>query len=246
MAARSGTGRSPTSSSSQTREMMGWPSYEDIEPKSAEWKEEKTAHILIVHLPDFVKEQIRVTYDDNSRSFNVQGARSLGNNRFGRLNKDFTVPDSCKMKDMQGRFQDEVLTITIPKQYVSPFFDHKESTTSAQSPPENAPIVTHKPPARQSDHEKSEYRKREPSGKSLDDDSDVAGFAGKGMMRPKNPDFIKPKAGEIKSGVVHNAKKKVGEAEKGLIANVGVAALVLVSFGAYVGYNFACSRSAKD
>ncbi|XP_030551105.1 inactive protein RESTRICTED TEV MOVEMENT 2-like [Rhodamnia argentea] len=228
MAARSGTGRSPTSSSSR-------PSYEDIEPKSAEWKEEKSAHILNVHLPGFVKEQIRVTYDDSSRSFNVQGDRPLGDNRFGRLNKDFAIPDNCKMKDMEGKFQDEVLTITIPKEYVSPFFGPKEATTSAQSAPENAPSVTHKPPAI-SEPPKVPPSVPPPNGKSLEPNRRKE-TTGKEMKSANDTDDAKKN--KTREG-------KVGEPEKQLLVNVSVAALVLVALGAYVGYNFACPRSAKD
>lgn len=257
----------------------------------------------------FVKEQIRVTYNDDSRSLNVQGDRPLGYNHFSHLNVDFTVPDNCKMKDMQGKFQDEVLTITIPKEYVSQSFVPKETTTSAQSPPEKPPSIAQKPPViseppkvppqmpppgtafssatkkpeRQSDFEKLKSPNGEPTGKSLDrkaaerpgekvpgkgketldvpstslekemkraNDTDVAGFDGKEMRRPKKPDLIKSKAGESRSGADDARKKKryakAGEAEKQLLVNVGVAALVLVAFGAYVGYNFACLRSAME
>ncbi|KAI6670029.1 hypothetical protein NL676_004914 [Syzygium grande] len=269
--------------------MKGQPSYEDVEPKSAEWKEEKTAHILKVHLPGFVKEQIRVTYDENSRSFNVQGDHPLGNNRFGHLNVDFTVPDNCKMKDMQGKFQDEVLTITIPKEYVSQFFVPKETTTSAQSPPEKPPSIAQKPPViseppkvppqmpppetafssatkkpeRQPDFEKLTSPNGEPTGKSLDrkaaerpgekvpgngkETSDVPSTSLEKEMKRANDTDV---AGESKSGADDARKKKrdakAGEAEKQLLVNVCVTALVLVAFGAYVGYNFACLRSARE
>ncbi|KAL3718123.1 hypothetical protein ACJRO7_003284 [Eucalyptus globulus] len=269
MAMRSGAPRPPTSSSPRPQEMTR-PRYEDIQPKSEEWREEKAAHVLDVHLPGFVKEQIRVTLGDNSLSFNVRGERPLGDNRIGRLNMDYIIPDNSKMKEMEGRFQDEVLTITIPKEYVSPFFVPKENGAGAQTSPEKAPSTAQKPPVisepprvtappetplssttkqpeRRSDYEKLES----PKGTSWEremkraNDTDVAGFDGKEVSRHEKSDSDKSKAGESRSGADDAGKTKrdgnLGEAEKQLLLNMGLAALTLVALGAYVGYNFALS-----
>lgn len=273
MAMRSGAPRPPTSSSPRPQEMTR-PRYEDIQPKSAEWREEKAAHVLDVHLPGFVKEKIQVTLNDNSRSFNVRGERPLGDNRIGRLNMDYIIPDNSKMKDMEGRFQNEVLTITIPKEYVSPFFVPKENVAGAQTSPEKAPSTAQKPPVisepprvtapqmpppetplssttkqpeRRSDYEKLES----PKGTSWEremkraNDTDVAGFDGKEVSRHKKSDSDKSKAGESRSDADDAGKTKrdgnLGEAEKQLLLNMGLAALTLVALGAYVGYNFALS-----
>ncbi|KAF7849422.1 hypothetical protein BT93_L0806 [Corymbia citriodora subsp. variegata] len=247
MAARSGAGRPATSSSSRPREMTGRPSYENIEPKSVDWREEKEAHILNVHLPGFLKEQIRVTYDENSRTFNVQGDCPLENNRIGRLNVDFAFPDNCKMKEMQGKFQDEMLTITIPKDYISPFFIPKE--TSTKGLPTGKPLDLK---AAERPGEKIPGKGKETSDvlstsweKEMKraNDTYLAGFDGKEVRQPKKSDLAKSKAGESKSGA-DDARKtmrdgKMVEAEKQLLVNVGVAALVLVALGAYVGYNYA-------
>lgn len=100
--------------------------YEDFEPKF-EWREEPTANFLSVSLPGFVKEQIKVTYNERPRTVKVRGERPLGTNKFSRFSKDFSVPENCKPGEIRGKFERGTLVLTLPKK------------TITQVPPEEAP-----------------------------------------------------------------------------------------------------------
>ncbi|GLT75809.1 hypothetical protein SLA2020_475060 [Shorea laevis] len=91
---------------------------EDFQPKSEE--KDEGAHLLLVYLPGFTKDQIQVTYEHPMRSVRVQGERSLGNNKWSRFNRTFPVSQNCIAEGIHGVFQDGILTITIRKQTTSP------------------------------------------------------------------------------------------------------------------------------
>lgn len=105
---------------------MGIPVYEDFEPRF-EWQEEPTANFLSISLPGFVKEQVRVTYNERLRTVRVSGERPLEANRFSRFSKDFEVPENCKPGEIRGKFDGGALVLTLPKK------------TITQVPPKAAP-----------------------------------------------------------------------------------------------------------
>ncbi|KAF2284093.1 hypothetical protein P3X46_012841 [Hevea brasiliensis] len=88
--------------------------YEDFQPKS-ELKEEGGANILVVHLPGFQKEQINISYVHSSRLIRVIGERLIVGNKWSRFNQAFSVPQNCDVQKIQAKFQNGVLTITMPK-----------------------------------------------------------------------------------------------------------------------------------
>ncbi|XVF66970.1 hypothetical protein PTKIN_Ptkin10aG0082600 [Pterospermum kingtungense] len=67
--------------------------YEDSRPH-CERKEEQGANILLIHLPGFAKEQIKVTYMDSSRTIKVQGEGAVDKNGRSRFNQAFPVPQN--------------------------------------------------------------------------------------------------------------------------------------------------------
>lgn len=88
--------------------------YEDCQPKS-EWKEEEGENVLRIHLPDFLKEQLKITYVHSSRIVRVTGERPLSYNKWSRFNQTFPVPQNCEVNKIQGKFHDGILSITMPK-----------------------------------------------------------------------------------------------------------------------------------
>ncbi|KAI3419924.1 SHSP domain-containing protein [Psidium guajava] len=110
----------------RTPQVTGRPVYEDFQP-AFEWREEPTANFLSASLPGFVKEQIKVTYDERRRTMKVRGERPLGTNKFSRFSKDFRVPENCKPGEIRGKLERGTLVLTLPKK------------TITQVPPEEAP-----------------------------------------------------------------------------------------------------------
>ncbi|KAK8627152.1 hypothetical protein V6N13_134774 [Hibiscus sabdariffa] len=92
--------------------------YKDFQPR-IDRKEEQGANILVIHLPDFPKEQINVTYVDATRSIKVQAEKALEKNTRSRINQAFPVPENCIIEKIQGSLKNGLLTITMPKRTVT-------------------------------------------------------------------------------------------------------------------------------
>ncbi|XVE66313.1 hypothetical protein DITRI_Ditri08aG0070700 [Diplodiscus trichospermus] len=103
-------GRSSTNVSSSA--------YQDFQPQ-CEHKEEQGANILLVHLPGFRKEQVRVTYVDSSRTIKVHGEGAVEKNRRSGFNQAFPVPQNCIVDKIHASFKNGVLTITMPKRTIT-------------------------------------------------------------------------------------------------------------------------------
>ncbi|GMJ13013.1 hypothetical protein HRI_004970500 [Hibiscus trionum] len=92
--------------------------YKDFQPQ-IDRKEEHGANILVIHLPDFPKEQINVTYVDATRSIKVQAEKAVEKNTRSRINQSFPVPENCIVEKIQGSLRNGVLTITMPRRTVT-------------------------------------------------------------------------------------------------------------------------------
>ncbi|KAF9676504.1 hypothetical protein SADUNF_Sadunf08G0008800 [Salix dunnii] len=86
----------------------------NFQPKT-EWKEEDAALLLLVYLPGFLREQVRVTADEMIRYIRVYGERILPNNIRNRFNTAYSVPKNCDLSQMKAEFANGILTIRIPK-----------------------------------------------------------------------------------------------------------------------------------
>ncbi|XP_022762171.1 inactive protein RESTRICTED TEV MOVEMENT 2-like [Durio zibethinus] len=111
--------------------------YEDFQPQ-VERKEEQGANILLIHLPGFPKEQIRITYVESYRTIKVQGERALEKNRRSRLNQSFPVPQNCIIEKILGSFRNGVLTVTMPKQTIAHVGSIKDANTTKETTPSKA------------------------------------------------------------------------------------------------------------
>ncbi|PNT18504.1 hypothetical protein POPTR_010G245500v4 [Populus trichocarpa] len=106
--------------------------YEDFQPKY-EWKEEEGASVLLIHLPDFLKEQLSITYVCSSRVVRVTGEKPLAYKRFDQT---FPAPENCEVNKIQGMFQNGILFITIPKATNrQPHSEEEEKVTKEASLP---------------------------------------------------------------------------------------------------------------
>ncbi|KAK9901760.1 hypothetical protein M0R45_002031 [Rubus argutus] len=89
------------------------PSFEDFQPQF-ELKEEHEAHIIHVHIPGFLKEQVRITFVHSPAPgvVRVHGQRPLGNNKWSRFDQTFPLPQNCDSSKIHGKFHNGILTIS--------------------------------------------------------------------------------------------------------------------------------------
>ncbi|KAG7948997.1 hypothetical protein I3843_13G038100 [Carya illinoinensis] len=105
----------------------------DFQPRS-ERKEEAAENIIIVHLPGFTKQRIKVTYVNRSRTVTARGEQPVVNDRWSRFNLSFPVPNNCDTDKIRAKFQHGVLSITIPKKIVARVGPAEEAKTTQKTP----------------------------------------------------------------------------------------------------------------
>ncbi|ONK74273.1 uncharacterized protein A4U43_C03F4560 [Asparagus officinalis] len=88
-------------------------SYDDFIP-SSHWITEEGLDTLIIELPGFKKEHLRIQLD-NFGNLRTSGERPIDGNRWKRFRKEFRVPDNCNASEIRAKFESGLLTITLPK-----------------------------------------------------------------------------------------------------------------------------------
>ncbi|KAG0483105.1 hypothetical protein HPP92_011189 [Vanilla planifolia] len=89
------------------------PVYEEFQPFS-EWAQDPANYILLVQLPGFRKEDVKVLVDNTGR-LTIRGTKQLRDNRFARFEKSFTLPTNSNVEKTSGKFEDACLSLFIPK-----------------------------------------------------------------------------------------------------------------------------------
>ncbi|KAK4739032.1 hypothetical protein R3W88_002729 [Solanum pinnatisectum] len=110
------------------------PVYEDFRPVYERHQDEE-AEKLIIYLPGFMKESIRVS-TEGKNTVRVRGERFIGGNTWHRFQEDFQAPDDCNMRGIHAKFENGILIITMPWQTPKQLLDEH----TKQSPP----IIPHK------------------------------------------------------------------------------------------------------
>uniref|UniRef100_A0A1J3IWP9 Inactive protein RESTRICTED TEV MOVEMENT 2 n=1 Tax=Noccaea caerulescens TaxID=107243 RepID=A0A1J3IWP9_NOCCA len=67
----------------------------------------------------FTKEKIKVTFVHTSKMIRVTGERALTDRRWNRFSEVFTAPHNFLVDKIHGRFKNNVLTITMPKETIT-------------------------------------------------------------------------------------------------------------------------------
>nr|GMD01330.1 inactive protein RESTRICTED TEV MOVEMENT 2-like [Ipomoea batatas]GMD19363.1 inactive protein RESTRICTED TEV MOVEMENT 2-like [Ipomoea batatas]GME17547.1 inactive protein RESTRICTED TEV MOVEMENT 2-like [Ipomoea batatas] len=128
------------------------PVYETFTPVFQRQQDEE-AEKLIIYLPGFSKENIKVSTEGKT-TLKVRGERLIGNNKWNRFLEEFQAPEDCNMRGIHARFDNGILTITmpIPKKIPPPVTPNtqQEETTTLQKQPYIPPFLRtkdeHPPP----------------------------------------------------------------------------------------------------
>ncbi|KAJ4749827.1 hypothetical protein LUZ62_033610 [Rhynchospora pubera] len=87
--------------------------FEDFEPVT-ELQEVHDKFIFLVNLPGFRKEDFRVQVDALGK-LSVKGQKKIDDNRCKRFNSVFQLPPDSDIEKIRGKFEGDVLTLTLPK-----------------------------------------------------------------------------------------------------------------------------------
>lgn len=100
---------------------------EEFKPDS-QWIEDPSNRYLLVQLPGYKREDLRVQLDGAGKLL-IKGSRQVSENRYHDVNQSFDVPKDTIIEKISGRFEDECLTLTMPKRVV----EKQEATQKAIS-----------------------------------------------------------------------------------------------------------------
>ncbi|KAF0923771.1 hypothetical protein E2562_006729 [Oryza meyeriana var. granulata] len=90
--------------------------------------------------PSFSWEEIRVLVDNHGH-LRTRGERPVGGNRWSLFQKDFQLPADCNVDGIRAKFENETLTITLPKKNPSPVKPSVQSPSPVQPEPPRGPPV---------------------------------------------------------------------------------------------------------
>ncbi|XP_057505987.1 18.1 kDa class I heat shock protein-like [Actinidia eriantha] len=114
------------------------PSYDDFEPFCS-WKREEGKEILVVHVPEFKVEQMKVQTSNRHR-LRITGERPLDNTKRSRFTKEIKIPKDCNANEVTAKFTKAgLLCIVMPKKIASEEPKQDQSTPGQQ--PQGKPNV---------------------------------------------------------------------------------------------------------
>ncbi|XP_073151357.1 uncharacterized protein [Henckelia pumila] len=147
----SGTGKPPSRSAGVR------PVFEDFKPIS-EWEQDDESHFLVIYLPGFMKEQIKVRTEGRN-IIQVRGERLVAGNKWSRFLEDFQIPENCEINSIRAKHEGGNLTITVPKKNID------KGTMSPKKPQETfSPKTTSIDTTLQKDHDKVLPQNSSPTG----------------------------------------------------------------------------------
>ncbi|KAK9054273.1 hypothetical protein SSX86_025351 [Deinandra increscens subsp. villosa] len=110
--------------------------YDKFKPMS-EWRQEDDYDTLLLYLPGFQKEYIKVTTED-SNIVRVRGERLVSENKWSRFQEDYRVPENCEMRGIRAKLDGGILTITMPRKTTNvppPLLPPPPTTTTTRAAP---------------------------------------------------------------------------------------------------------------
>ncbi|ONK59361.1 uncharacterized protein A4U43_C08F5650 [Asparagus officinalis] len=87
---------------------------EDFAPL-VEWTQDLSNHVLLIHLPGFKKEDIRVHVENYGR-IQVKGKKHVIVSKYVNLDQSFIVPQDVVHEKIFTRLEDGILFLIMPKE----------------------------------------------------------------------------------------------------------------------------------
>ncbi|KAK9668578.1 hypothetical protein RND81_13G069600 [Saponaria officinalis] len=217
-----------------------------FEPHS-ELKNEEGTETLVLHIPDFKKDQLRVQVN-NLGVLKVSGEKPLGEDgkRKTKFLKETKIPQGCDINDIRAKFTGGKLHVTMPIKAPT-VLENQEEQPAATPMTALQSEVTQNPTANASVSDEQKLKasssgniKNPTFNASVSDEHKVkASSSGNGTMgTTTSKDESKDNMFGIGDCIARlQVKKKVD-------VNWGVAVVALVAIGAYVAYRYGSSSSS--
>ncbi|KAK6933646.1 Alpha crystallin/Hsp20 domain [Dillenia turbinata] len=123
------------------------PVYELFKPTFEWMQDEEGSYVLLVYLPGFVKEQIKVIAESTG-ILKIQGERLVVGNKWSRFQEDYLIPENCNMNAIRARFEGGILYVKMPKKAstrADPRYEPKPTKEATVSPKDTSETKPQKP-----------------------------------------------------------------------------------------------------
>ncbi|KAJ1386408.1 HSP20-like chaperone [Sesbania bispinosa] len=126
--------------------------FEEFEPPS-DWDHDEGSDTLILMLPGFKKEQMRVQVT-STRILKLSGERQISENKWRRFRKEFTIPTDSDTSGISAKFEAGMLYVRLPKminklQIPNNNVPKPHQPTQQEVPKPQQPITTVQKPTQQ-------------------------------------------------------------------------------------------------
>ncbi|KAF5205990.1 Hsp20-like chaperones superfamily protein [Thalictrum thalictroides] len=145
-----------------TRQMV----YEDF-PPSSDWTHDSNCHVLLIDLPGFKREELKVRVD-NLRKVTVSGERQVSENKYSRFKQIYELPEDSDIDNISGRFDGGLLFIIIPKKKVEGLMQQPKSEIHSANEIEEEKKHVHDKSGNKDDDKKNHEKKEAKHEESID------------------------------------------------------------------------------
>ncbi|KAK7822749.1 inactive protein RESTRICTED TEV MOVEMENT 2 [Quercus suber] len=114
---------------------------EEFVPYSG-WTEDVNGRYLLIDLPDFKKEEVKLSID-GSGNMTATGQRQVNEDKMVHFDQSFKLPENSDVDKISGRFDGEILYVTVPKLAVE---EKREHETLKENVSDKAKQIEHEKP----------------------------------------------------------------------------------------------------
>ncbi|KAI3777556.1 hypothetical protein L1987_47356 [Smallanthus sonchifolius] len=109
--------------------------FEEFVPPAA-WTEDSTCHYLLVDLPGFKKQELKLQVDNRTHIL-VSGERQVRENKYKRFEQSFELPKDADIEKITGKLDGEILYVSVPKKVEQEHQEIKHGSIPAPAPNED-------------------------------------------------------------------------------------------------------------
>ncbi|KMT11319.1 hypothetical protein BVRB_5g110000 [Beta vulgaris subsp. vulgaris] len=200
------------------------PSFVEFDP-ACDLQKEEALDTLIIHLPDFKKEQLRVQVNKDG-VLKVSGERptSVNGTKRSRFLKETKVPEGCDINDIRAKFTNGRLNVMMPKKKTpaAPQIVQQQPASTSSGPPLQSEVTGQKPQALAEAPISNEPKTKATSAEN-------------GNLGTNDTSHDQPKGDQM---FEHGSIIKRLQGRNKLALGFGVAAVAMVTIGAFVAYKY--------
>ncbi|KAI3963478.1 hypothetical protein MKW98_022900 [Papaver atlanticum] len=183
--------------------------YEDFQP-STDWTHDLNCHVLLLDLPGFKKEELKVQVD-NSWKITISGERKVSENKYCRFKQISDVPKDSDIDKISGRFDGGLLFVIIPKKKAG---EKLEEPKNMNQNVKDIVKEKEKELQKEEDQKKKNEKKDEVEKVGLKEDLTAEKSETKDWR--KEGEVMKEKGKEVVKHLTENAKEIISKADDGL------------------------------